>query len=327
MAWGKLEGTFGRDIKWKRLGKLLGIPRAQAAGHVACLYSWAVDNAQDGDVSDFGDEEIEEQCLWEGEPGALAKALRHQDIGVLEKARGGTVIHQFFERAESHKAAIRKRRERDKRKNADETVTRQDRDSHEKVTGEREREKEERERGEGEKPELPPPTDSVRELAASGIPADKASALYEVYRSEMQTRRGHSLPLMATSMHLRHARTLLTMADMDAELAANVVRAYVRSDHEWWKGKRWALGVLADVKDFEHAMQLAAKSVANKHAQETTQEPAGAKIDNEMDTATPRERAASLRASAAEMRKLSPGSAMANHLEAQADRIEAGDDT
>ncbi len=325
MAWGKLESTFARDPKWKRLGQMLGIPRAHAAGLVACLYSWAAGNAPDGNVSDLSDDEIEEECLWEGDSGALVAALKKPQIGVLEKTRAGLVIHRFMERAENHKAALRMRRYRERKKDdvtppVRETTANGDVTGDVTVTGERREREEREEREEGgarviarEEP-TPPVSDSLLEVTASAIAVDRAQRLCDVYHAEMATKRGHAPVLVPPPMRLQHARTLIAMAGGNDELAADVVRAYVHSDHEWWKQKRWALHVLTDARDFEHGMQLAAKGAA---AEARRVEAAKPKVEA-AEAMTP----AQMRATAAQMRKLDPNSPIAAKLEARAAEAE-----
>lgn len=114
MAWGKLEGTFVNDPKWRRLGEMLGVHRAHAAGHVAFLYAWAIEHRPDGDLHDLDDDEIEEAIHWDGPQAALVAALQHPRIGVIEGGRGTRRIHGFAARSASYQAAQRKKEWREK---------------------------------------------------------------------------------------------------------------------------------------------------------------------------------------------------------------------
>lgn len=76
MAWLELHQTLPTNKKTLRLKRLLGIRTYQAVGHLAMLWLWALDNAQDGDLSDFEAEEIAEIADWPGkDPQKLVGAL------------------------------------------------------------------------------------------------------------------------------------------------------------------------------------------------------------------------------------------------------------
>lgn len=76
MAWIELHQTLPTDRKTLRLKGLLKIKTAQAVGHVCMLWLWALDNAQDGDVSALSAEELAEVTEWQGrEPKKFLEAM------------------------------------------------------------------------------------------------------------------------------------------------------------------------------------------------------------------------------------------------------------
>lgn len=255
MPWGKLESTFARDPKWKRLGQLLGVRRAEAAGLVACLYSWASGAAPDGNVTDLTDEELEEECLWEGVPGALVAALKNERIGVLEKTRSGVVIHRFMERAENHKAALRMRRHRERKKD---DVTPPVRESQPNgdvagdvtVTGEREEREDREEREERDRARASGFGDMLFEHAVS---ATDAAELIEHWQIERDAR-GQARVLVVPPAWVYLAKKIIA-ASGGLDVAKQVVSAYVQDRaNPYWEKRRWVLEVLD--KDFGDALVL-----------------------------------------------------------------------
>lgn len=129
MAWGKLEDTFSDHPKFYRLAEALAMHVCQARGHVATLWSWAYRHAPDGDLRTFSDADIARAAQYEGAPSDFVVCLTN--VSILDKKHHGFVLHGFWERAESNKAAIRKR---DSRRRGHRTVPRQSQDSTVTVT-------------------------------------------------------------------------------------------------------------------------------------------------------------------------------------------------
>ena len=62
--------------KTRKLARLLGVPVPQAIGMLHCLWWWALDYAQDGDIGDADPEDVASACMWEGDATVLLTALR-----------------------------------------------------------------------------------------------------------------------------------------------------------------------------------------------------------------------------------------------------------
>ena len=90
MAWIELHQTLPTNKKTLRLKRLLKCNTAQAVGHVCMLWLWALDNAEDGDLSAFDGDEIAEISGYTGK-GDFVLALQH--AGFLD----GMMIHDWSE--------------------------------------------------------------------------------------------------------------------------------------------------------------------------------------------------------------------------------------
>ena len=127
MAWLKLEDTFYDHPKIRKLARQLAINRAQAAGHLALLWSWALRHAPDGDLSDIDIEDIEDAAQWENDPGGFVAACK--TCGLIDETGDQIAIHNWISRGGSFAENKRKQRNRDKRKTCDGTVPGLSRDS------------------------------------------------------------------------------------------------------------------------------------------------------------------------------------------------------
>lgn len=171
MAWGKLEDTFCDDEKFDELADALGISEIEAMGHTACLWSWCLRHAPDGDLSGKSPRAIARRgAKWTGDPQQYIDAM--VSVRLMDRDGDTLRLHNWMMRAESHKRATQKQRERErKRRSPDsrETVARQSLDGRENVAEERrgeERRREEKREREGLKPvdlkcsDKPPPPGS-----------------------------------------------------------------------------------------------------------------------------------------------------------------------
>ena len=61
--------------KRKRLGRLLGIGLHETVGVIICLWWWALDEAENGDLSRFSDMDVADGADWTGDASAFVKAL------------------------------------------------------------------------------------------------------------------------------------------------------------------------------------------------------------------------------------------------------------
>lgn len=75
MSWIESHQELARHPKTRRLARTLGISIPTAIGHLHLLWWWALDFADDGDLSRFEAEDIADGMIWEGDPDAAVDAL------------------------------------------------------------------------------------------------------------------------------------------------------------------------------------------------------------------------------------------------------------
>lgn len=93
MAWIKSHQELERHPKTRKLARLLGIETVTAIGHLHCLWWWAMDYAQDGNVSRYDAEDVAEAVHWRGSADDLVSAL--VAAGFLDETEDGNVIHDW----------------------------------------------------------------------------------------------------------------------------------------------------------------------------------------------------------------------------------------
>lgn len=81
MAWFELHQELCAHPKTKRLAKALGICLPQAVGHCVCLWTWAMSYAQDGDLTDHGEDGIADAAQWPGDARQFVNAMIECGIG------------------------------------------------------------------------------------------------------------------------------------------------------------------------------------------------------------------------------------------------------
>jgi hypothetical protein len=92
MAWLESHQTLANHPKTLKLARLLNVPRVTAVGHLHFLWWWALDYAQDGDLSKFDEMDIAVAADWQGEPDVLLAGLKRAGF-VNEDGR----IHDWYE--------------------------------------------------------------------------------------------------------------------------------------------------------------------------------------------------------------------------------------
>lgn len=81
MAWIESHQSLGNHPKTKKAARLLGVSKVQVVGHLTYLWWWALDYAQDGNLSRFDDPEIADGAQWEGDAGEFVAAIK--DAGFI----------------------------------------------------------------------------------------------------------------------------------------------------------------------------------------------------------------------------------------------------
>lgn len=75
MAWIESHQTLGAHPKVRRFAVLLSVPVPQVIGHLHLLWHWALDHAEDGDVSRYDALDLALAAQWTGDAQELKDAL------------------------------------------------------------------------------------------------------------------------------------------------------------------------------------------------------------------------------------------------------------
>lgn len=114
MAWIESHQTLGQHPKTRKLAHLLGVSKPAAIGHLHCLWWWAVDYAEDGDLSRFDALDIAIGAEWDGDETEFVTAM--VKAGFLDEGPGDTfAVHDWDDYAgkliERKKANAKRMRE------------------------------------------------------------------------------------------------------------------------------------------------------------------------------------------------------------------------
>src|SRR5690348_2234896 len=83
--------------KTLRLSRLIGIDRWGVAGRLMALWSWALDNAQEGVIAHEDSDILADVMGWDGEPSELCHAL--VTAGFLDQHANHYAIHDWMDYA------------------------------------------------------------------------------------------------------------------------------------------------------------------------------------------------------------------------------------
>ena len=120
MAWIESHQGLAKHPKTLKLSRLLKVHIAQAVGHLHFFWWWALDYAQDGDLSKCDVEDIAVAANWPGDAEEFVSAMC--DAGFLDRDESGKLsIHDWYEYAgrlieKRAEDAERKRAERERKK-------------------------------------------------------------------------------------------------------------------------------------------------------------------------------------------------------------------
>lgn len=94
MAWIESHQGTDRHPKTRKLCRKLGISTPAAVGHLHMFWWWAMDFAQDGDISRYGPDDIADAIEWEGDSEQLYSAL--VEAGFIDETETGHEIHDWY---------------------------------------------------------------------------------------------------------------------------------------------------------------------------------------------------------------------------------------
>jgi hypothetical protein len=144
MAWIEVHDTLREHRKTYALSGSLKIEQYAAVGLVVSLWTWAINHAQDGDLSNFPDAAIANACHWKKKPGILIDALIN--VGFLTSELqihdwdmyAGKLIDRREANAKRNREARAKKASRDEQRAHHERITSascdEQRAHHERIT-------------------------------------------------------------------------------------------------------------------------------------------------------------------------------------------------
>jgi hypothetical protein len=109
MAWIAVHQSFFRHKKLIVAAAALGVDRFKLAGHVICLWEWALDNAPEGDLTGVPPGAIAVGAEWKDDAVAFVRALC--DVRLIDRSDDGgrMALHDWDE----HAGRLIERREKD----------------------------------------------------------------------------------------------------------------------------------------------------------------------------------------------------------------------
>lgn len=99
MAWIESHQTLVRHPKTRKAARMLGIGIPQMIGHLHCLWYWAFDYAQDGNLTPYENADIADAALWQGDPNAFVQALIECGTGGAGFIDEDYQIHEWMDYA------------------------------------------------------------------------------------------------------------------------------------------------------------------------------------------------------------------------------------
>lgn len=93
MAWLESHQSLRDHPKTRKLARILGISVPTAVGHLHCLWWWAMDYSDDGDVSQYDELDIAIGGGWDEDAPAFVRAL--VVVGFLDRDDDRTAVHDW----------------------------------------------------------------------------------------------------------------------------------------------------------------------------------------------------------------------------------------
>lgn len=97
MAWIESHQAVGGHPKTKKLARLLDVSLPETVGHLHYLWWWALDFAQDGNLTKYDAYDIKDATLWDGDEMTLLNAL--METGFIDVTDDGIFLHDWEEYA------------------------------------------------------------------------------------------------------------------------------------------------------------------------------------------------------------------------------------
>jgi len=123
MAWIEAHQGLSQHPKTKRLARMLNISIREAVGSLFMFWWWAMEYAEDGDLSKYDSSDIADAVQWDGNAEEFLNALINcgpgESYGFIEKTEDGMFIHdwedfggRYFEKREKNRQRQQRFREK-----------------------------------------------------------------------------------------------------------------------------------------------------------------------------------------------------------------------
>ena len=127
MAWIEAHQNLPSHPKTKRLARLLNISIREAVGSLYMFWWWAMEYAEDGDLSNYDASDIADGVQWEGDPEEFLNAMINcgpgKKSGFIDKTENGMIIHDWQEYGGHYLEMREKNRKRIEKYRSENSVT------------------------------------------------------------------------------------------------------------------------------------------------------------------------------------------------------------
>lgn len=122
MAWIESHQGLANHPKTRKVMRRLGVSAPVVVGHLHFLWWWALDFAQDGEITQYDAYDIADACHWQGDAEKLYESLI--EAGFIDIIDNCTFLHDWYDYAGKlieirKKDALRKKKSRGKDKESD----------------------------------------------------------------------------------------------------------------------------------------------------------------------------------------------------------------
>ena len=118
MAWIEAHQELPRHPKTKRFARMLKISIPQAVGHLFMFWWWALDYAENGDLSRYDADDLADAAQWDGDPQEFLKAMIEcgpgGSYGFIEEDESGMSVHDW----EMYSGRLVEKREKNRQRQA-----------------------------------------------------------------------------------------------------------------------------------------------------------------------------------------------------------------
>lgn len=237
MAWLESHQTLARHPKTRKAARLLGIGVPQMIGHLHLLWYWALDYAQEGDLSPYDNADIADAAMWDCDPEIFVTALVNCGVAGVGFIDGNHQLHDWMEYA--GKLIVQRKADAERKRNARLKLDTPTQSSGHPADGGR--------TADVPYPTVPNQTNNTADKPPAVRPVPKPTSLFdqwwELYPRRLGTTRGNKGNAKAAFDKLspQLQRTALEAVKKYARSAQAIEEngKYIPDAERWIKGARW----------------------------------------------------------------------------------------